>query len=153
NRRLEWLVTNGRGGYAMAGVTGLLSRRYHGLLVAAIQPPVERFVLLGKLEATALVGGVAYGISTNDNSETVPPPGHKLLESFTIRPYPTWRWRLGETILEQTLCMAADEDTTHVCYRIVEGNPPVTLQIRPMCTSRHHHTLTTHRNMDAPVVK
>ena len=149
-RRLEWIVTNGRGGYAMAGVTGLLSRRYHGLLVAAIKAPIERFVLLAKLEVTALVGGLTYELSTNDYPEAVHPRGYKLLESFAARPYPTWRWRLGDTVLEQTLCMGADEDTTHVRFRVVDGKQTVTLQVRPMCTSRHYHTLTTRHTMPAP---
>lgn len=152
-RRLEWLVTNGRGGFAMGSLSGLLTRRYHGLLVAAVKPPVERYVLLAKLEISALVGGLTYELSTNDYPETVHPAGYRLLESFTKGPIPTWRWRLGDTVIEQTLCMTQGEDTTHVRIRVVEGRQPVTLMVRPMCTSRHYHTLTSKETQETPKVR
>lgn len=152
-RRLEWLVTNGRGGFAMGSLSGLLTRRYHGLLVAAVKPPVERYVLLAKLEISALVGGLTYELSTNDYPEAVHPHGHRLLESFSAGPVPTWRWRTGETVIEQTLCMTQGEDTTHIRIRVVEGRQPVTLMVRPMCTSRHYHTLTSRKTQDSPMVR
>lgn len=153
SRRLEWIVTNGRGGFAMASLSGLLTRRYHGLLVAATKPPVERFVLLAKLEVAALVGGLTYELSTNDYPEAVHPTGYKMLESFSAGPVPTWRWRLGETVIEQTFCMTQGEDTTHIRLRAVEGKQPVTLMVRPMCTSRHFHMLTNRESMEAPAVR
>jgi len=152
-RRLEWLVTNGRGGFAMGSLSGLLTRRYHGLLVAAVKPPVERFVLLAKLEISALVGGLTYELSTNDYPETVHPNGYRLLDSFTAGSAPTWRWRMGDTVIEQSLCMTQGEDTTHVRIRVVEGKQPVTLMVRPMCISRHYHTLTSRSIQGDPAVR
>lgn len=152
-RKLEWLVTNGRGSYAMASVNQMLTRRYHGLLVAAVEPPVERFVLLAKLDVTALVDGLTYELATNNYDDTVYPQGHKLLESFTTQPYPTWRWRAGSAVIEQTLCMSYGEDTTFVRYRVVEGDRPVQLSVRPLCTSRHFHILTHYQEMGPPTVE
>lgn len=152
-RQLEWLVTNGRGGYAMAAVNQMLTRRYHGLLVAAIEPPVERFVLLAKLEVTALIDGLTYELATNDYVETVHPQGYRLLESFTPHPYPTWRWRAGASVIEQSLCMSYGEDTTFIRFRLVEGDRPVQLSVRPLCTSRHFHTLTNYQEMGPPNVE
>ncbi len=152
-RRLEWLVTNGRGGYAMSTVNQMLTRRYHGLLVAAVEPPIERFVLLAKLEVTALIDGLTYELATNDYDEAVHPQGFKLLESFTRHPYPTWRWRAGAALIEQTLCMSYGEDTTFVRYRLVEGDRPVQLSVRPLCTSRHFHLLTHYQEMGPPTVE
>lgn len=51
----EWLVTNGLGGFASSTITGLNTRRYHGLLMAATTPPVGRMLLLSKLEETLVV--------------------------------------------------------------------------------------------------
>lgn len=152
-RGIEWLVTNGRGGYAMASVTQTLTRRYHGLLVAAVEPPVERFVLLAKLEVTALIDGLTYELSTNDYTEAVHPQGYRLLESFSMQPYPTWRWRAGASVIEQTLCMGFGEDTTFIRYRLVEGDRPVQLSVRPLCTSRHFHVLTNYQDMGPPNVE
>ncbi|MBN2561039.1 MAG: glycogen debranching enzyme family protein [Phycisphaerae bacterium] len=152
-RRLEWLVTNGRGGFAMATVNQMLTRRYHGLLVAAVDPPVERFVLLAKLDATVTVGGRAYELATNDYVNAVHPHGYRFLDSFTTRPYPSWRWRAGSAVVEQTLCMAHGEDTTFVRYRLLEADGPVTLSVQPLCTSRHFHILTHSLDLSTPTVE
>jgi predicted glycogen debranching enzyme len=152
-RRLEWLVTNGCGGFAMCAVNQMLTRRYHGLLVAAVQPPVQRFVLLAKLEATVSIEGLTYDLATNDYSETIHPRGHKRLESFSLRPFPTWHWRAGEALIEQTLCMVRGEDTTFVRYRLLEGEQSVELTVQPLCTSRHFHHLTDYAEMGPPNVE
>ncbi|HVP12343.1 MAG TPA: amylo-alpha-1,6-glucosidase [Phycisphaerae bacterium] len=151
-RHLEWLVTNGRGGFAMGTVAQVLTRRYHGLLVAAIEPPVERFVLLAKLDATAIVNGRTYELATNQYPDVLQPEGYKLLESFTARPHPTWRWRAGNAVIEQTLCMVEGEDTTVVRFRLLEGDAPVTLNVRPFCTSRHFHLLAHRPDLNDPQV-
>ena len=61
----EWLETNGLGGFASSTIVGLNTRRYHGILVAATQPPVGRMVLLSKLEETLIVGSERFEISAN----------------------------------------------------------------------------------------
>ncbi|MFQ5422556.1 MAG: amylo-alpha-1,6-glucosidase [Phycisphaerae bacterium] len=152
-RNIEWLVTNGRGGYAMASVTGLLTRRYHGLLVAAVQPPVERYVLLAKLEATVSIDGLTYELGTNDYLEAVHPHGYELLDSFEPRPFPRWRWRLGDAVVEQSLCMASGENTTFVRYRLIEGPERVRIAVRPLCTSRHYHRLARYGEMGPPTAE
>ncbi len=149
----EWLMTNGRGGYAMAAVNQMLTRRYHGLLVAAVNPPVERYVLLAKLEATVLAGGLTFELATNDYAEAVHPHGYRLLESFSPRPRATWRWRIGEALIEQTLWMIPGEDSTVVQYRLVEGESAVAISVRPLCTSRHFHHLLNYRDLGPPTVE
>ncbi|HWL91929.1 MAG TPA: amylo-alpha-1,6-glucosidase [Phycisphaerae bacterium] len=141
SRSLEWIVTNGRGGYASATVNQMLCRRYHGLLVAALEPPVKRFVLLAKLDTTLMVDGLTYELATNDYPEVLAPTGYKLLDSFSLRPYPTWRWRAGDSLIEQTLCMVDGEDTVFVRYRLLQGDRPVSITVRPLCASRHFHHL------------
>ncbi len=150
NRHLEWLVANGRGGFAMATVCQMLTRRYHGLLVAAVDPPVERFVLLAKLEAVVTVDGHNYELGTNQYADVVYPEGFRLLESFTARPHPTWRWRVGAAVIEQTLCMVDGEDTTVVRYRLLEADGPIALAVRPFCTSRHFHILAHRQDLGEP---
>jgi predicted glycogen debranching enzyme len=140
---MEWMIGNGNGGFAMACVNQMLTRRYHGLLVAAIDPPLERFVLLSKLDATVVIDGLTYELATNDYPEAVHPQGFKLLEFFSLRPYPTWRWRAGRALIEQTLCMVDGEDTTFVQYRLIDGPDSVAITIRPLCTSRHFHVLAS----------
>lgn len=152
-RKTEWLVANGRGGFASASVNQMLNRRYHGLLVAAIEAPVKRYMLLAKLEATVIVDGLTYELGTNDFPEVVAPHGYRLLESFDLRPYPTWRWRLGDTVIEETLCVMDGEDTTFVRFRLVQGDKPTTITVRPLCTSRHFHHLSRAGDMGQPDVQ
>ena len=78
-RTREWLETNGLGGYASSTIIGLNTRRYHGLLVAALQPPVGRMVLLSKIEDTVVVRGRPRELSSNQYPGKVYPEGYKLL--------------------------------------------------------------------------
>ena len=78
----EWLETNGIGGYASSTVAGANSRRYHGLLVAATNPPLGRMVLLSKFEETLVIGGERYELSTNQYPGAVHPDGYKYLTGF-----------------------------------------------------------------------
>ncbi len=83
--RREWLVTNGIGGFASGTVAGLNTRRYHGLLIAALQPPLGRTLVLARLEEEAVYNGQPYPLSTNEwASGTVSPQGYKLLQSFHL---------------------------------------------------------------------
>ena len=76
---LEWLETNGLGGYASSSVLGINTRRYHGLLVAAAKPPVDRILLLAKIEETVTFGTSPFLLSANCYPDTVHPHGHRHL--------------------------------------------------------------------------
>src|SRR5262249_3087607 len=77
----EWLVTNGIGGYASGTVSGNLTRRYHGLLIAALNAPVGRTQLVAKLEETASYDGRDYALATNRwVSGAIEPKGHLNIE-------------------------------------------------------------------------
>ena len=87
----EWLETNGLGGFATSTIIGLNTRRYHGLLVAATKPPVERLILLSKLEETLMVRGVRYDLSANRYPGVIHPQGHQYLHEFRLDPFPVLR--------------------------------------------------------------
>src|SRR5881628_1317655 len=78
--RYEWLETNGIGGFASSTITGLNTRRYHGLLVAATKPPLGRMVLLSKMEETLVVGGRRFDLSSNRYPGAIHPQGHLYLK-------------------------------------------------------------------------
>ena len=89
-RSLEWLETNGLGGFSSSTITGLNTRRYHGLLTAATKPPVGRFVLLSKMEETLIIDGHRYDLSSNQYPGAVYPEGHRYLSEFRLNPFPTF---------------------------------------------------------------
>ena len=81
----EWLVTNGLGGFASGTVAGLFTRRYHGLLVAALRPPLGRTLLVAGLEETAQYGGQAYPLATHRwLGGALDPQGYRLIERFRL---------------------------------------------------------------------
>jgi predicted glycogen debranching enzyme len=139
--RLEWLVTNGIGGYASGTVGGALTRRYHGLLVAARKPPVDRTLLLAKLAERVQVDGQWTDLDLNHwAGETSSPLGNLHLESFVLEgTVPCWTWTIGNVHLEKRVWMEQGENTTYVQYRLVSAPAPVTLSLRALVNHRDHH--------------
>jgi predicted glycogen debranching enzyme len=140
----EWLVTNGLGGYASGTVAGARTRRYHGLLVAALKPPVERTVLVAKLDVTAHYRGAELALGSNEYADgTVDPRGFERLERFRLEGRtPVWEYVLGDAVLEQRVTMVHDENTTLVSFRLLRATAPITLVLRPFCTYRDYHGQT-----------
>src|SRR5687767_1939934 len=85
---IEWLETNGLGGFAMGTAAGVSTRRYHGLLVTALRPPVDRHLLLAKVEETVLAEGIGHDLATTQYPGAVHPQGYRLLEGFRLDPFP-----------------------------------------------------------------
>src|SRR5881296_1197447 len=90
----EWLETNGLGGFASSTITGLNTRRYHGLLTAATKPPVGRVVLLSKFEETLIIDGRRYEISTNQYPGAVHPQGFNYQTGFSLDPFPVFTYEV-----------------------------------------------------------
>ena len=141
----EWLLTNGIGGYASGTVSGNLTRRYHGLLVAALNPPVGRTQLVAKLDETANFDGRDYLLATNRwASGTVEPQGYLNIESFRLEgTTPVWAYGLADALLEKRIWMKHGENTTYVQYSLLRGGRTIHLVIKALVNYRDFHS-TTH---------
>lgn len=141
----EWLVTNGVGGYASGTVSSNLTRRYHGLLLAALHPPLGRTQLVAKLDDTAGYDGSNYPLATNRwASGAVEPKGYLNIESFSLEgTTPVWRFALGDALLEKRIWMQQGENTTYVQYSLMRGSRSVRLQVKAFVNYRDFHS-TTH---------
>ena len=139
----EWLVTNGLGGYASGTIAGPNTRRYHGLLVAALRPPVERTVMVAKLDAIARYRGQSYALCSNEFADgTISPEGYPQLQSFRLEgQMPIWTWLLGDALLEQRVWMTHGQNTTYVMYKVLRADEAVELTLTPLCTYRDYHAL------------
>ena len=137
----EWLETNGIGGYASSTIIGANTRRYHGLLIAATQPPVGRRVLLSKLEETLFIGDTPYEIACNQYPDVLHPQGYRFLQTFKLDPFPTWRYEIEGVVLEKSLWMGHGENTTVLTYTVREGAESVRLYLRPLVAGRDRHSL------------
>jgi predicted glycogen debranching enzyme len=139
--RHEWLVTNGLGGFACGTVSGARTRRYHGLLVAALRPPVGRCVLLAKLDAVAHYGGSRFDLGCNEYADgAIDGRGFSHLESFAVEGLvPTFAWAIADARLVQRVWMAQGENTTCVSFALERATQPIELEVVPLCTGRDYH--------------
>ncbi|MFN8377571.1 MAG: amylo-alpha-1,6-glucosidase [Anaerolineae bacterium] len=139
--RREWLVTNGIGGYAMGTIAGVLTRRYHGLLIAALQPPLGRTLLLARLDAIARYDGNEYPLFAEDiGGEAYPPEGFRYLERFHLDgAIPVWTYALADALLEQRVWMRQGENTVYVRYTLRRATGPVSLTLTALTSARDAH--------------
>ena len=139
--RREWLVSDGLGGYAMGTVSGLRTRRYHGLLAVAAGGPSARMLGLAALDPVLIVGDARYRLATHEwASGTVDPRGYELLVSFELdRGVPRWRWQIDGIVLERELAMTHGRAAVGVVHRLLRADRPVRLELGPLCTWRSVH--------------
>jgi predicted glycogen debranching enzyme len=142
--RREWLVTNGLGGFASGTISGVQTRRYHGLLVAALKPPVERTMLVASLDERVEYGGASYELATSQwHDGTVAPQGYRYLERFVLEGnVPVWTYACADASIEKRVFMEHGEDTTYVLYRLVRAREPLELYIKAMVNYRDFHAST-----------
>lgn len=152
--RREWLVTNGIGGYAMGTVAGARTRRYHGLLVAAVNPPAGRALMLAGLDTWITVGHARYPLVTHDwAAGVVLPDGYRHLESFGLDgTIPIFTYAVGGAQIVQRIWMSHGHNTTYITYTYARGAEPINLELTPLCTYRDHHGITAGSDTSSPIV-
>src|SRR6266852_4951768 len=140
----EWLVTNGIGGFASGTVAGLLTRRYHGLLIATLKPPLGRTLLVAKLEELAEYDGRTYALSANRwSGGAVDPQGFREIEGFRLEgTTPVWTFACADALLEKRIWMQPGANSTYVEYRLIRGSRPMGLQLRALVNYRDYHGST-----------
>lgn len=151
----EWLVTDGLGGYAMGTVSGLRTRRYHGLLVVAGQTPAARHLGLVSLDpVVTLASGAVVRLGTHEWADgAVAPRGYELLSGFElVDGLPRWRWRIGDVVLEREIAMAYGRSSLAVVHRLLTGGP-VSLRLQALCTWRDVHGERTAAGPEPDVVE
>jgi predicted glycogen debranching enzyme len=143
---LEWLETNGRGGFASGTVAGANTRRYHALLLTASNPPGERFVFVNHLEEWIEIDGRSYPLSTNLYPNAVHPEGYKQCLEFTSEPWPTWTYDCQGMLIQREIFCIRNRDLVVARWRVAgKTKQSVTLRVRPMLSGRDYHA-THHLN-------
>ena len=137
----EWLATNALGGYASSTVPSLNTRKYHGLLVAAMAPPVRRMVLLSRVEETLHRDGWPFPLACNEYPGTVHPEGHRLLRAFSHDPFPRWAYQGEGWALEKSLHLLRGQNTVCLAYTLLGGEKPLEMELRPLLALRPIHDL------------
>jgi predicted glycogen debranching enzyme len=145
----EWLVTNGIGGYAFGTIPGHYTRCYHGLLVAALQPPLGRTLLLAKLDEAVRCGPQSFDLATNRwIGGAVAPEGFRHIERFHLEgSIPVWTFALADALLEKRVFMQPGANTTYILYRLVRAGAPIELSIKALVNYCAEHCTTAAGNL------
>ncbi|MGH8548865.1 MAG: amylo-alpha-1,6-glucosidase [Methylococcales bacterium] len=143
--RREWWLSNGLGAYASGTIAGSLTRRYHGLLIAPVNPPLGRFLVVAKTDATLIDGDREWPLFTNRwGGGTVNPQGYRHIESFRLEGrMPVWRFAVGDAIVEQRIWMEPGANTTCLAWCIEPLLPDDRrarqLRVKLLVNARDHH--------------
>jgi predicted glycogen debranching enzyme len=144
---LEWLVTNGLGGYASGTLGGVLMRRYHALLVAALPAPLGRTVLVSRLdERVRLARGDVGWLSRLDSQSRV------TTHFQAVGGLPVWTYELDGTTIVKRLIMPRLQNTVLVTYTVTRAVSPIRLGIRPHLLARPHEATVDYALPASPVL-
>ena len=138
--RREWWLGNGRGAYAAGTVAASLTRRYHGLLIAPVDPPLGRALVFAKADATLTRDGVSYSLFTNRwGGGAVAPEGYRGLAEFRLDgTIPVWRFRCGDVVVENRIWLEPGADTVYIAWKL-EGEGDTWLGVTVFANGRDHH--------------
>ncbi len=138
--RREWLITNGLGGYGSGTISGMVSRRYHGLLIAALPSPFGRVIMLNHLAEHLLVPGQSILIGGEEPSRS----GETAIHEQYVREFrledglPVWTYDVNGYVIEKQLLLVHGQNTLHVTYRLISGQDSARLELRPSVHFRQH---------------
>jgi len=135
-------VTNGLGGFACGTVAGANTRRYHGFLMASLSPPVERTLLVAKIETSVHYLGMETDLSANEFAGgAISGRGFIHLESFAVEDgIPVWRYAVADALLEQRIFMAPGANTSYLRLELLRASDPLRVTLKPLITYRDYHS-------------
>jgi predicted glycogen debranching enzyme len=135
-------MTNGIGGYACGTVALANTRRYHGFLMASLTPPVQRTLLVAKIDLSVEYQGRKTDLSANEFADgTVSPQGFVHLESFAlVNGIPTWRYCVADALVEQQIFMAQGVNTSYLRLELIRSSAPMRVTLKPFITYRDYHS-------------
>jgi predicted glycogen debranching enzyme len=140
----EWIVTNGIGGFASGTIAGCMTRRYHGMLIAALQPPVGRTQLVAAVDEIVRYAGSEYALATHQwISGVVDPKGFLNIQSFRLEGMtPVWTYALADALLEKRILMRQGENTTYIEYTLLRAGGPIDMELKALVNYRDFHGST-----------
>lgn len=139
----EWVITNGLGSYASSTVLGINTRKYHGLLIAAFNPPADRRVCLAKLDEEVSIGNNVYPLGANEFQHGIFPQGYRFLKKFSISPFPKYTYAVQNVEVRKTIFMPYGRNAVIVVYNVLNMNDfDVKVRAFPLINSRHFHSTT-----------
>lgn len=143
----EWLISNGIGGFSSSSIIGANTRRYHGLLVASLKPPVARHLILSKIDESITIKGETTNLFSYQTNDFVM-KGYLTQQGFKLDPIPAFFYRIGDISIEKKVCMVYGKNTVAIVYKIQNGIDEASLRLTPLVNFRdyHHNSSKEHLN-------
>ena len=143
----EWLITNGMGGFASSTIIGANTRKYHGLLIAPLTPPAQRYLILSKVDESIHIEGVKYDLYTNVGENYIS-QGYKYQEKFEKDNFPVYTYKVNGTEISKTICMEQGKEIVGIQYKIKNTNKKAILTLAPIVNFRDFHSMNTDHIFD-----
>ncbi len=143
----EWIITNGIGGYASSTIIGANTRKYHGLLIAPLTPPAQRYLVISKVDESIEIEGKKYDLYTNIGENYIS-QGYKYQESFEKEYLPTYEYIVEGVKITKVICMEYGKNTVGVYYKIKNNNKYSKLIIAPIVNFRDFHCISTNHTFN-----
>ena len=143
----EWIITNGLGGYSSSSILGINTRKYHGLLVAPLNPPGNRHLILSKVDESFESGGQEYSIYSNIGKNYIS-KGYQYLKSFEKEYIPIFTYEVDGAIIKKYICIEHEKNTVCILYNIKNNEKRTKLKIAPIVNFRDFHTTTPNEEFD-----
>ncbi|MCX7749226.1 MAG: amylo-alpha-1,6-glucosidase [Clostridia bacterium] len=134
----EWLLTNGIGGFASSTIIGVNTRRYHGLLVASLNPPVKRHLVLSKIDESIIINDESYNLYSYQTPDYIM-RGYLHLQRVIVDHIPTFIYHVRDVLIEKKITMVYGENTVAVVYHIINGSGSTRLKLSPLVNFRDYH--------------
>jgi len=139
----EWIITNGLGGYASSTVLGVNTRKYHGLLVAALHPPRDRRMFLAKLDEDISIESNVYRLGANEFQTGFFPQGYVFLKEFSVSPFPKYVYAVQGVEVQKTVFMPYGKNAVIAVYNILNNNSfDIQFQVFPIINGRQFRSVT-----------
>jgi len=150
----EWIIANGLGGYASSTVLGINTRKYHGLLVAALCPPGDRRVLLSKLDEEVIIRGNTYPLGASEFQNGIFPKGYGFMKEFSVSPFPKHVYFVQSADVQKTVFMPHEMNAVVVLYKISNRNESdIKFRVSPLVNWRHFHSVTNRQKISGEPIQ
>ena len=143
----DWIITNGIGGYSSSTILGINTRKYHGLLVAPLNPPGNRYVILSKVDESFESGENEYPLYSNIGKNYIS-KGYQYLTSFEKDYVPIYTYEVDGAVIKKFICMDYGKNTVCVLYNIKNNSKRTKFKIAPIINFRDFHRTTPNTTFD-----
>ena len=138
----EWLITNGTGGFASSTIIGANTRKYHGLLIAPLTPPAQRYLILSKVDESIQIENNKYDLYTNIGENYIS-QGYKYQEKFEKNNFPTYTYKVAGIEITKTICLERGKQIVGIYYKIKNTDKLSKLTLAPIVNFRDFHSMNT----------